>query len=310
MSTIQVFRLEDAVLPQRAAGGSHRGRGVNGKDGGALELRRYPIETGLPGLNISLTHGAINDGFFSPRHHHNFDQFRFVLKGSASIGKNLDLHEGECGYFPEGTYYGPQDQVGLANVLVLQFPGPAGAYYMTTDELRAATESIRDAGGTFENGVFRGRKPDGSPDNKDGFEAVWEQHNQQRVSYSAERYHEPVIMHPSAFQWLPDPRRPGLREKHLGTFTEYRTSVTLWSLTAGASLPSEVLAAPQIRFVVSGEIIYDGKELPAHSCLYIPDDVATEHLETRQGAELLLMTLPMYVGSVWQHARASVAVTA
>src|SRR4030081_2682871 len=65
MSMIQVFRLEDAVLPQRAAGGSHRGRGVNGQDGGALELRRYPIETGLPGLNISLTYGSVNNGFFS-----------------------------------------------------------------------------------------------------------------------------------------------------------------------------------------------------------------------------------------------------
>ena len=71
-----------------------------------------------------------------------------------------------------------------------------------------------------------------------------------------------------------------------------------------------MLAAPQIRFVVSGEIIYDGKELPAHSCLYIPDGAATEHLETRQGAELLIMTLPMYVASVWQQGRASVAVTA
>src|SRR4030081_2035562 len=65
MSAIQIFRLEDAVLPQRAAGGSHRGRGVNGQDGGALELRRYPIETGLPGLNISLTYGSVNNGFFS-----------------------------------------------------------------------------------------------------------------------------------------------------------------------------------------------------------------------------------------------------
>jgi hypothetical protein len=92
--------------------------------------------------------------------------------------------------------------------------------------------------------------------------------------------------------------------------TEYRTSVVLWSLAAGASLPSEVLAAPQIRFVVSGEIIYDGKELPAHSCLYIPDDLATEHLETRQGAELLVMTLPMYVASVWQEGRTRGAVTA
>jgi hypothetical protein len=71
-----------------------------------------------------------------------------------------------------------------------------------------------------------------------------------------------------------------------------------------------VLAAPQVRFIVSGEIIYDGRELPAHSCLYIPEHVATEHLETRQGAELLVMTLPMYVASVWQQGRTTAAVTA
>jgi mannose-6-phosphate isomerase-like protein (cupin superfamily) len=308
MSSIQVFRLEDAIAPQRSAGGSHRGRGLNGKDGGGLELRRFPIDTGLPGLNISLTFGSINDGFYSPRHHHNFDQFRYVISGSVNIGKNLDLQAGECGYFPEGTYYGPQEQVGVGKTLVLQFPGPNGAYYMQGQELRAATEALRARGGVFENGVYRGVKPDGSPDNKDGFEAVWEEHNQAPVVYSAERYTQPVIMRPEAFRWIPAPHRNGLQKKNLGSFSEYQTSVALWSLAPGAGIPSEVLDAPQIRFVLSGEVIYDGKELSQYSCLYIPEGLATQHLETRQGAELLVITLPMYVAEVWHQVHSAVAV--
>jgi hypothetical protein len=115
-------------------------------------------------------------------------------------------------------------------------------------------------------------------------------------------------MRPDAFRWIPDAHRHGLHKKSLGSFSEYQTSVALWSVAPGGGIPSEVLDAPQIRFVLSGEVIYDGKELPQYSCMYIPEGLATQHLETRLGAELVVITLPMYVAGVWQHARSAEAV--
>src|SRR2546427_13294294 len=48
--------------------------------------------------------------FKSPRHRHNFDQLRFSVAGTTNIGVKRNLEEGDVAYFPEGTYYGPQDQ--------------------------------------------------------------------------------------------------------------------------------------------------------------------------------------------------------
>jgi len=58
------------------------------------------------------------------------------------------------------------------------------------------------------------------------------------------------------------------------------------------------LSAPDVRFVLSGDTIYAGKELGIHSCYYIPDGEQTAALETRTGAEILVISLPMYVRAV------------
>jgi mannose-6-phosphate isomerase-like protein (cupin superfamily) len=308
-AVVQSFRFDETVSPSRG-GVSVRGRGVNGQDGGTVQASMYPFDPGIPGLNIRFSYDRVRDGFFSPRHHHNFDQFRYVLSGSINIGKNNDLREGECGYFPEGTFYGPQDQKGEGVQLVMQFPGPEAAYYMLGAESRAAAEKLVARGGVFENGAFRGTGPDGRPLNKDGFEAVWEAHNEQPVRYADQRYTDPVMMKTGAFKWLPDPRREGVDVKYLGTFNEYRTSLAEWRLKPGTVLPGERLDAPEFRFILRGEVIYAGKELPAHSCLYIPDGVETEPLESRAGAELLLISVPMYVRAVWDRAREARAATA
>src|SRR6266851_4693 len=52
---------------------------------------------------------AKSDGqFYSPRHRHNFDQFRMPLQGHCSVDPKKYLEVGEIGYFPEGASYGPQ----------------------------------------------------------------------------------------------------------------------------------------------------------------------------------------------------------
>jgi hypothetical protein len=162
---VQAWRPEDAVTALLGGRDSHRV--------GTVEQRRFPIETGMPGLNLSFSRDTVADGFFSPLHRHCWDQLRFVLDGALNIGP-ADLEPGDCGYFPEAVPYGPQRQAGPATVLVLQFTGAGGLYYPTPGELSDAREKLRAAGGTFEGGRYR--PPGGEPVEQDGYEALWEAH--------------------------------------------------------------------------------------------------------------------------------------
>ena len=56
---------------------------------------------GSPGnFRFGLGH-QIGD-FYSPRHHHNFDQWRFQLEGIATFDKNGTMSPGTLGLFPRG----------------------------------------------------------------------------------------------------------------------------------------------------------------------------------------------------------------
>src|SRR4030088_2898167 len=76
-----------------------------------IRRKRLPLETGVAGVTIEYSLSVVPDGYFTPRHRHNFDQIRYTLTGIQSTGLG-DLAAGECGYFPEGSHYGPQKPVG------------------------------------------------------------------------------------------------------------------------------------------------------------------------------------------------------
>jgi len=154
---IQTFRLEEAKGREVK---STRGRGVNGAGSGDLNVVQFPIDTGIPEINLRFGYDQVPDGFYTPRHRHNFDQFRYIVYGEMNLAHGMDLHEGECAYFPEGTYYGPLTQKGPAGLLVMQFPGPNGAYRILDSEKKVAMDELKAAGGFFENGVYRLEKPD------------------------------------------------------------------------------------------------------------------------------------------------------
>jgi mannose-6-phosphate isomerase-like protein (cupin superfamily) len=305
---IQTIRFDETV--PRIREGSVRGRGLSGKDGGRVQAVMYPFDLKVPGLNFRFSYDRVADGFFSPRHRHNFDQFRYVVSGTVNIGKGVTLKQGECGYFPEGTFYGPQQQDGDGEALVVQFPGPQGAQFIGPADFKIGAAKLLAEGGIFENGIYQKTLEDGHHFNQDGFEAVWESFTGKPVHYVAPRYAEPVIMKPEGFRWVPDPKRPGLDVKKLGTFNEYSTSLSQWRLAPNTVLPGEMLAAPQLRFVIRGEVSYGGKQLPERSAICVPDGVKSEPLETRNGAEILVIDVPMYVASVWQQVREQAAAQA
>jgi hypothetical protein len=307
MAAIQTFRFDEAV--GRTAE-STRGRGVGGAGSPTLKVVQFPIDVGIPEINLRFGFDQVGDGFYTPRHRHNFDQFRFLVSGEMNIAKSLDLKEGDCGYFPEGTHYGPLAQKGDAALLVMQFPGPNGQYRIRDHEKKEAMAALRAAGGFFEDGIYKLRTEDGRNINKDSYEAVWEQHMGRPIDYATPRYSTPIAMRPKAFRWKPDPKRPGVEIKRLGTFTEYGTSVALWRLAPGTTIPSEVLDAPELRAVLRGDTTYAGKALGPLSCYYIPEGLPTEPIVTREGAELLVFTVPMYAKAAWEKAQAELAAAA
>ena len=282
---VQAWRPEDAVTGLLGGRDSHRV--------GTVEQRRFPIDTGMLGLNLSFSCDTVADGFFSPRHRHCWDQLRFVLAGSLSIG-DTDLEAGDCCYFPEAVPYGPQQQSGAATVLVLQFTGAGGLYYPTPDELADARDKLRAAGGMFEGGRYKGRGADGSRVDQDGYEALWEAHTGCKLVYAQPRYGGVVIMRSSSYEWLADARHPGIDVKTLGCFTEHQTAVMLIRIAPGAHVDSRRLAAPQLRYVLSGTVVLGEKEFPPGSCLWIPAGAPSQPLSTLTGAELYAVSLPRY----------------
>src|SRR5215467_11923517 len=81
---------------------------VSGHRSGGIDFKR--LIQGAPGTPDNFEFSLVRTAgdYYTPRHRHNFDQIRFCLEGSMNYapGKNLDA--GTVGYFPEGTFYGPQ----------------------------------------------------------------------------------------------------------------------------------------------------------------------------------------------------------
>jgi hypothetical protein len=106
---------------QEAAGSTHRQ--------GALKRKRLiEGDDARPVDNFSLTISR-TAARYSPRHRHNFEQFRFQIDGEANYSRTGKLKKGMLGYFPESAFYGPQEESGDLTTLVLQFAGASGNGY-------------------------------------------------------------------------------------------------------------------------------------------------------------------------------------
>src|ERR687893_503860 len=124
---------------QQTTGSSHRG-------GESTYFRMLDGEEGSAG-NFSLL-VARSPGRFSPRHRHNFEQFRYQLEGVADYGRTGKLKPGMLGYFPESVHYGPQTQPDgeMLSVMVLQFAGASGNGYPGRSVSLAVAEELKQIG--------------------------------------------------------------------------------------------------------------------------------------------------------------------
>ena len=116
------------------------GRGLGHRSGG-IDFKR--LLQGSPGSpdNFELSIVRTAGDYFTPRHRHNFDQVRLCLEGAMNYAPGKDLKAGTVGYFPEGTFYGPQSSTSKSVVLLLQMGGSAG--YGFFHELSAVESRLR-----------------------------------------------------------------------------------------------------------------------------------------------------------------------
>jgi hypothetical protein len=225
--------------------------------------------------------------FFSPRHRHNFDQFRFQIEGECDFGRNGKMTPGVLGYFPEGAYYGPQSS-GNANVVaVVQFGGPSGSGYLSQSQVDAAYFEMKKYG-TFDKGVYR--RPDGVAGMKamDSFQAVWEFANKRPMVYPKAQFADPILTNSDAFRWQPLSGAAGVEEKAFGTFTDCNIRCARYRLSPGADFIGK---GRGIFLVLAGKGKVEGSALRSYTAVHLKGgEQAT--FSADETVEILLLGLP------------------
>ena len=249
-------------------------------------------EEGSPGnFRFGLGH-QIGD-FYSPRHRHNFDQWRFQLEGTATFDRNGALKPGSLGYFPEGAYYGPQASKEAGICAVVQFGGPSGSGYLSKEQVFAAHAALK-AFGTFAKGVFH-RDPAVPPQKGvtekkalDSFQATWEFASKRPMRYPKPQYADPILMDTGNYRWMPLAGAPGVEEKSYGTFTDCKIRSASYKLDPGATFTA---TGRGIYFVQSGRGSVDGQPYRRLTSIYLETGESAT-FKAEETSEMILLGLP------------------
>ena len=237
--------------------------------------------------NFHFGIGAQDGDFVSPRHRHNFDQFRFQLEGTSNFDRNGKMTAGTLGYFPEGAAYGPQSSEGRSVTAVLQFGGASGSGYLSPKEVAAGTEELKKFG-TFEGGIFRRNDDSEGRRNSDGYQAIWEHVRGRRMDYPKPRYRDPIVLDPENYAWRPVASAAGVSQKALGAFTERQCAASIVKLARGARYQAE---PRRVYLVLSGAGVA-GEEPYKRLTAFHLGERETANIVARDETEILQLVLP------------------
>ena len=259
--------------------------------GGTFYFRHLLNGTAGTAGNFQFNIGRQDGDFSSPRHRHNFDQFRFQLEGTSNFDRNGKMTEGTLGYFPEGAAYGPQTSNGRSTTAVLQFGGASGSGYLSREEVAAGTEELKKFG-SFEGGIFRRNDDVEGRRNTDGYQAIWEHVHGERMEYPQPRYRDPIMVDPAHYQWLPVSDMPGVTHKPLGTFTERRCAGEIVRVKRGATYRAD---GRSVYLVLSGAGLAQHAPYRTLTAFQLDTGESAE-LVARDDTELLRLVLPDLAG--------------
>jgi hypothetical protein len=259
----------------------HRGGGRKGKSFGFLDREH--------GVCLNASMSVYTAERLNPRHKHDFDQVRYYVLGGENYTKHI-FGPGDCVYFPEGVPYGPtftaegcDENVRLG----MQFQGPSQGPFFQRTEVQKGDEQLLALGGRFEKGLFIW--PDGRK--QDSAEAIREHLAGTKMLYPKPRYDDYVVMHSQRYAWQPLHGVAGVAVKHLGYFNECGPNIKLVQIDAGASTPGGTAPCQQVRYVIEGEISFQGGEYSAISCMYFPAQIPYPATSSARGATLLVVQL-------------------
>jgi quercetin dioxygenase-like cupin family protein len=275
---------------------------------GSMAVKQFPLETGVPGVDMEFSWNSYEIGYGTPRHKHTFDQIRFALDGNREI-KDGFLKPGDCGFYPEGVSYGPQLQTEASTGLGLQFQGAAGITYLRHDDLTRASRELKAEGGTFTDGVYRRVMPDGKTITKDGHAACFEHLTGKQIEFPKPRFERPIVMHSENAQWTSDRKLRGVEHKSLGSFGVRRTGMRLTRIQPGASIPARIEDEAEIRYVIDGSITYDGKTwqggktADAGTYMWVQAGAEVREIGSATGATIFVIELPMLADIAAEQAR-------
>jgi hypothetical protein len=243
--------------------------------------------------NYRLSFETAEVGWTTPRHRHNFDQIRLPIRGVVEYGKALPtLPIGVVAYFPESVHYGPQVRHDASQTLTLQLGGASGNGFMSPEERKRGFDDLLKKG-TFEKGAYNWHDEKGQVHRQDAYEAIWEYIRERKLEYPQPRYTTQVVMNPDNFVWLADARQRGVSRKWLGTFTERQLHVSYVRIEPGATLRLEKYPAPQMLFVVTGAVSYQGKSYGLHTAFGLDAGESAE-IASAEDNELLHIQLPLF----------------
>ena len=200
-------------------------------------------------LNMGQTGGG---GWRTPRHRHNFDQVRYVIKGRLPYSETEFLEEGWVGYFPESVHYGPQERAEGLRTMVLQAGGASGQGYLSVAQ-REATNRELEQSGEFRKGMYHFTDENGVEQEQDGSQAIFEKAMGQKLEFAPPRYTDVIAMNPDAYDWLPQ-GADGVSEKWVGNFTERNFRIGFLKLDAGATYSAGEFPSIEILFQTSGQV--------------------------------------------------------
>jgi hypothetical protein len=225
----------------------------------------------------------------SPTHRHNFDQVRFCVQGSANIAPGKTLNQGDVGFFPEGTPYGPQHDLDAPrHTLVLQGGGASGLGYMSAAQLRRGHDELEKLG-SFGGGRFHFHD---RPESRDSYEAIWEHVFGRPIVYPPQRYDEPILIRTASFAWIREGADGAVSRKLLGSFTERATRLDMLRIGRGGHTALGEPHAMVLAFVVTGHGRGNGDPWYPHSAFRIAAGEILE-LDGDEPAELFVITLPV-----------------
>lgn len=234
------------------------------------------------------------DDHDGPRHRHDFDQLRYPIEGEFVYGEDKVLPEGWVGYFPEGTYYGPQLRRPGLLLFYAQFGGASGRGHLSRHQRRAAREQLRSTG-VLAKGMFNYTDDKGVTRAIDAHEAMGELIRGPRPAYPEPRYKDVIVMNPASFSWISAPGLLGVAHKWLGTFNERGTRVGFIKIDAGSTFNAGLHNAPELLFLTKGTIDCREQLCPRHSALAFEPFEGPVAITAVEPAEFLCIQLPSFL---------------